>query len=65
MHTNWDEADIEAVYRILEEEVMPLYYMTSKDGIPHEWVKVMKETTKRDAPMFCTRRMVRDYIDKF
>jgi len=62
---NRDRTDAEAIYRILEEEVGPLYYKVSDDGIPHGWVKVMKECIKSNAPGFSARRMVKEYIEKF
>jgi starch phosphorylase len=62
---NRDQADAEAIYRILEEEVIPLYYKVSDDGIPHDWVKVMKESIRSNAARFSSRRMVKEYIQKF
>ena len=62
---NRDRADAEAIYRFLEEEIIPLYYRISDDGIPHDWVKVMKESIKTTAPMFSSRRMVKEYFRKF
>lgn len=59
---NRDQADAEAIYRILEKEVIPLYYKVSDEGIPHEWVKIMKECIKSNAPRFSARRMVKEYI---
>lgn len=35
------------------------------DGIPHDWVKVMKEAIKNTAPVFSSRRMVKEYAKKF
>jgi starch phosphorylase len=62
---NRDQADAEAIYHILEEKVIPLYYEFSGDGIPHGWVKVMKESIKSIGPRFSVRRMVKEYIEKF
>ncbi|KPJ66829.1 MAG: alpha-glucan phosphorylase, partial [Syntrophobacter sp. DG_60] len=62
---NRDQADAEAIYQILENEVIPLYYKVSGDGIPHGWVKVMKESIKSNAPRFSARRMLKEYIKKF
>jgi len=61
---NRDQTDAEAIYRILEEEIIPLYYKVSDEGIPHKWVKVMKECIKSNAPRFSARRMVKEYIEK-
>jgi starch phosphorylase len=62
---NRGQADAEAIYRILEEEIIPLYYKVSDDGTPHDWVKIMKESVKSNGPRFSTRRMVKEYIQKF
>ncbi len=62
---NMDQADAQAIYQILEKEVIPLYYKVSDDGIPHDWVKIMKESIKSNAPKFSARRMVKEYITKF
>jgi starch phosphorylase len=62
---NRGPADADAIYRILEEEIIPLYYKVSDDGTPHDWVKVMKESIKSNGPRFSTRRMVKEYIEKF
>ena len=60
-----DRADAEAVYRILEEEILPLYYKVSEAGVHYEWVKIMKETIKSNAPGFSARHMVKEYVQKF
>jgi starch phosphorylase len=62
---NRDQADADEIYRILEEEIIPLYYKISDDGIPPEWVRVMKETIKSTAARFSARRMVKEYAEKF
>ncbi len=60
-----DKRDAEAIYRILEEEIIPLYYKASDDGVPRGWVKVMKESVKSNAPKFSARRMVREYVGRY
>jgi starch phosphorylase len=60
-----DRKDAEAIYQILEKEIIPLYYKVSDDGVPHEWVKLMKESVKSNAPRFSARRMVKEYIEKY
>jgi starch phosphorylase len=60
-----DEADAEAIYDLLENEIIPLYYAVSGDGIPHGWVKVMKEAIKSAGQKFSALRMVKEYISKF
>jgi len=57
-----DRRDAEQLYDLLEREVVPLYYMVENDGIPHMWVKKMKEAIRTTAPRFSARRMVKDYV---
>ena len=58
-----DAADAEALYRMLEQEVVPLYYNRDWDGVPKGWLNMMRETIRSVVPRFCTRRMVRDYTE--
>ena len=57
-----DEHDAEALYRLLEEEIVPLYYQRDLDGIPRGWLQMVKECVRTVAPQFCTTRMVKDYV---
>jgi starch phosphorylase len=59
-----DAKDAEALYTILEKEVVPLYYKVDEDGVPREWVKKMKNAIKSTAALFSARRMVKDYSVK-
>lgn len=67
-HTNdqelQDRIDSQSLYRLLEEEIVPLYYNQDEKGIPHGWVKMMKESIKTNAPLFNTDRMVADYLSQ-
>jgi starch phosphorylase len=60
-----DASDAEALYRVLEQDVVPLYYQTSGDGVPRGWIKLMKESMKSNGPRFSARRMVKEYAEKF
>jgi len=61
-----DEADAGALYDLLEEEIIPLYYnRTLVDGSPNEWVSVMKQSIKSNGPRFSARRMVKEYAKNF
>lgn len=59
-----DEADALELYRVLEQEVVPLYFERDSDGVPRGWVKVMKEAIRTAAPVFSARRMVKEYADR-
>lgn len=61
------ERDVEeanAIYDVLENKVVPLYYDREPDGLPHAWIQVAKEAIRTVAPKFSSRRMLIDYIDK-
>jgi starch phosphorylase len=58
-----DDADAAALYDLLENEVVPLYYVErSADDLPGEWLRMVKESIRTLAPAFSMRRMVKDYI---
>jgi starch phosphorylase len=60
-----DAADAEDIYQTLEKKIVPLYYDHGPDGIPHGWIKVMKESIKTVAQRYCGNRMVKDYVKLF
>jgi starch phosphorylase len=59
------KADADAIYDLLEEKIVPLYYDRSDDEIPHGYVQEMKAAIKSVAPQFSTRRMVKEYVNRF
>ncbi len=60
-HGHQDNEDAVALYRMLQDRVVPLYYERDEDDIPREWVAMMKEASATAAHQFSTHRMVRDY----
>jgi glycogen phosphorylase len=56
-----DSRDGEDLYRVLREEVIPLYYQRDKDGLPRGWIKRMKRTIRTLGWRFNANRMVMDY----
>ncbi|HET9867467.1 MAG TPA: alpha-glucan family phosphorylase, partial [Nitrospira sp.] len=58
-----DSHDAEQLYRQLEQEVVPLFYQRDLDGIPRGWLQMVKESIRTIAPQFCTKRMVKDYVE--
>lgn len=58
-----DRHDAEQLYRLLEQEAVPLYYQRDLDGIPRGWLQLVKESIRTVAPAFCTKRMVKDYVE--
>jgi starch phosphorylase len=59
--TTQDEADAYSLYRLLENEIIPLFYDRDQDGVPHGWVQVAKAAMRTSLWDFSARRMVRDY----
>ena len=60
-----DDADADALYRVLEEQVVPLFYKRDRDDIPRGWVTMMKEAIRTVGPHFSTRRMVQEYLEDY
>ena len=57
-----DEVDSQTLYRLLEEEVVPLFYDRDAGGIPQGWVRVMREAMRTSLAPFSMRRMVKEYV---
>ncbi|KKO19594.1 MAG: alpha-glucan phosphorylase [Candidatus Brocadia sp.] len=62
---NRNVADSDALYTLLENEIIPTYYRVDDAGVPRDWVKVMKEAIESTSPLFSARRMVKEYAIKF
>jgi len=60
-----NEEDAIALYDIIEDKIVPLFYETDENGLPHGWIKVMRESIKEISPKFSARRMMKDYLRKF
>jgi starch phosphorylase len=60
-----DARDADTIYQLLVHEIIPRYYNISDEGIPSEWVGLMKDTIKASAAQFSARRMVKDYIARY
>jgi starch phosphorylase len=56
-----DEAEADALYRLLEERVVPLFYDRDPDGLPSGWLSMMRASIRHVASNFSARRMVLDY----
>ena len=59
--TDVDSSDAESLYRILEEEIVPVYYDRDQDGLPRKWIQLMKHSIATLAPEFNSDRMVAEY----
>jgi starch phosphorylase len=60
----WDALEADSLYRLLEEEVAPLFYSRDAQGIPGAWVARMRASMARLTPLFSCNRMARDYVEE-
>ena len=60
----WDAIEAEALYDLLEREVIPEFYTRDEQGIPSAWVARMRESMARLTPRFSTNRAVREYTEQ-
>ncbi|HEY7337973.1 MAG TPA: alpha-glucan family phosphorylase [Bryobacteraceae bacterium] len=60
----WDAAEADALYLLLEREVVPQFYDRDARGIPVRWIARMRESMARLTPAFSTNRAVRQYTEE-
>lgn len=60
----WD-VEAEALYDLLEQDVVPTFYERSENGLPRRWISRMKSSLQNLCYYFNTHRMVGDYVTKF
>ncbi len=60
----WDTVEAEALYDLLEREVIPEFYTRDQSGIPAAWIKRMRESMARLTPRFSADRTVREYTEQ-
>lgn len=60
----WDAVEAEALYDLLEREVIPAFYTRDEQGIPVAWVARMRESMARLTPRFSTNRTVCEYTEQ-
>jgi starch phosphorylase len=61
----WDAAEAEALYELLEREVIPEFYDRNEKEIPKAWVARMRQSMARLTPHFSATRAVRDYTEQY
>jgi starch phosphorylase len=59
-----DAADAGALYTLLEDEVIPLFYDRDADGVPQRWCEMIKEALVSCGPRFTSARMLDDYVTR-
>jgi starch phosphorylase len=61
-HELQDKREADSLYRVLEEEVIPIYYRRDDDGVPRDWIARMKRSIQTLGWRFSADRMVMDYV---
>ncbi len=60
-----DQIESEALYNVLENDIIPMFYDRGRDGLPRRWITKVKDSMVKLTPFFNTRRMVREYTDVY
>lgn len=60
-----DSLDALAIYSLLENQIVPLYFDQDENGCAHGWVQYVKNSWAEIAPHYTTKRMMDDYFSKF
>lgn len=58
-----DGRDAEALYRLIEDHVIPAFYDRDPDGIPRSWLRQVRTSMADLAPRFSSNRMLREYVE--
>ncbi len=64
----WDLQDYieaQALYNLLEDDLIPSFYTRGRDGLPRDWISRIKSSVQKLAPFFNTYRMVREYTEDY
>jgi len=61
----WDAIEADALYDLLEREVIPEFYDRDAQGIPTAWIARMRESMARLTPRFSANRTVREYVERY
>jgi starch phosphorylase len=60
-----DEIESQLLYNLLEQEIIPTYYERGRDGLPREWISLMKNSMRDLGKAFSSQRMLVEYAEKF
>ena len=60
-----DYVESQALYNILEKDIVPLYYERDEENLPREWLRQVKTSMRQLAPVFSSHRMLHEYCERF
>jgi starch phosphorylase len=58
-----DAADAEALFNVLEQQVLPAFYERDEHGVPQQWLGLMRNSIAQLGTRFNTNRMLVEYIE--
>ena len=61
-HGAQDWADAQAIYALIEQQLVPTFYVRDEHGLPRRWLQIVKQSIRTVLPVFSARRMVKDYV---
>jgi starch phosphorylase len=61
----WDAAEAEALYDLLEKQVVPEFYARDENGTPVRWIERMRKSMATLTPQFSANRTVREYTEHY
>jgi len=59
-----DWADAQDLYRLLENEIVPMYYDRDRKGLPRRWLQMMRNSMQSTIWQFSTSRMLQEYVEQ-
>jgi len=62
--SSWDAQEADQLYRLLEEQIVPLFYDRDRGGLPRGWISKVRASMAHLTPRFSSHRMVREYVEK-
>jgi starch phosphorylase len=63
-HALQDERHADALFDLLEQQVVPLFADRDDDGLPRGWLAMVRNSIRTNGPRFSATRMVREYLDR-
>jgi starch phosphorylase len=60
-----DDIESKALYDLLERDIVPMFYQRGRDGLPREWIKMMKDCMRQIGQSMSCHRMLMDYSNQF
>ncbi|HVX28432.1 MAG TPA: alpha-glucan family phosphorylase, partial [Parafilimonas sp.] len=61
----WDAAEADALYNILEQQIIPAFYERNENGVPGKWIEKMRNSMAMLTPKFSANRTVREYTEEY